>query len=96
MAIFIDIDLVSIVEAEPPDAYTVAFDVIYPGETWCRSVVDVEGALAAHLGREKLQVVRAARDALLELLALETVPVSFRLRVQAEGVSILARATPGA
>ncbi len=42
MAIFMDIEFVSIQEAEPPDAFSVAFDVIYAGETWCRSLVDVE------------------------------------------------------
>jgi len=39
MTLFMDIELVSAGEEEPPDAYAVAFDVIYSGETWCRSLV---------------------------------------------------------
>ncbi len=39
-------------------------------------------------------IVRAARDALLEVLALETGPVSVALRLEAEGVNVLARAKP--
>ena len=42
VAIFMDIELVSIEEAEPPDAFAVTFDVIYAGETWCRSLVCVD------------------------------------------------------
>lgn len=95
MALFMDIELVSIQEAEPPDAYAVAFDVIYGGETWCRSLVWVESALAARLEREERAVVVAARDALLELLALEVLPVSLEVRLAAEGCTVLARGVPG-
>ena len=95
MAIFIDVELVSIREAEPPDAFAVAFDVIYPGETWCRSQVSVDTATAARLGRDEYAVVRAAREALLDLLAPEPAPVSFHLRLTPEGVTVLARGTPG-
>ncbi len=73
----------------------VAFDVIYAGETWCRSLVWVETTVAARLAHEELAIVRAARDALLEVLALETAPVSVALRLEAEGVNVLARAAPG-
>lgn len=82
-------------EAEPPDALAVAFDVIYAGETWCRSLVWVETTVAARLVHEEPAIVRAARDALLEVLALETGPVSVALRLEAEGVNVLARAKPG-
>jgi hypothetical protein len=95
MAIFMDIELVSIDEAESPDAFTVTFDVIYAGETWCRSLVWVEANMAAQLERDERAVIGAARDALLDLLATEAVPVSFHVRLGAAGSTILARATPG-
>jgi hypothetical protein len=94
MAIFMDVELVSILEAEAPDAYSVAFDVIYSGETWCRSIVDVDTAEAARLGWDEHAVVRAARGALLDLLAAEAAPVSFHVRLQAEGAAVLAKARP--
>ena len=72
-------------EAEPPDAFEVTFDVIYAGETWCRSVVWSSTAVAAGLERDERAVVGAARDALLELLAVEAAPVSFHLRLTTEG-----------
>ena len=90
-----DVELVSIVDGEPPDAYTVTFDVIYSGETWCRSIIGVDSAVAAGLEREEYGIVRAARDALLEMLATEAEPVSFQLRLATCGTSVLARATPG-
>jgi hypothetical protein len=91
-----DIELVSIDEAEPPDVFAVTFDVIYAGETWCRSLVRVESAVAARLERDERAVIGAARDALLELLAVEAAPVSFHLRLGTEGSTVLARAAPGA
>ena len=94
MAIFTDVELVSVLEGEPPEAYTVAFDVIYSGETWCRSIVGVETAAAVRLDHEENAVVRAARDALLEVLAVELEPVSFQLRLTIEGTTVLARAVP--
>jgi hypothetical protein len=95
MAIFMDIEVVSINEAESPDAFIVALDVIYAGETWCRSLVQVESTLAARLESNERAVISAARDALLELLAVEPLPVSFHLRLGTEGSTILARATLG-
>jgi hypothetical protein len=95
VAIFMDIELVSIDQAELPDAFTVTFDVIYAGETWCRSLVWVDSTVAARLERNERAVTGAARDALLELLAVEPLPVSFHLRLGSEGSTILARATPG-
>ena len=89
-----DIELVSIQEAEPPDAFSVAFDVIYAGETWCRSIVDVDSAGSALLGRDEHAVVCAAREALLDLLDLEPAPVSFHLRLGADGPVVLAKARP--
>ena len=95
MAIFMDVELVSIQEAEPPDAFSVAFDVIYAGETWCRSLVDVDTAGAARLGRDEQAVIRAAREALVDLLVLEPAPVSFHLRLGTEGPAVLAKGRPG-
>jgi len=95
VALFMDIELVSIQEAEPPDAYAVAFDVIYAGETWCRSLVSVDTAAAACMGRDEYEMVRTARGALLDLLAVETVPVSLHLRLGIDGVAVLARGRPG-
>jgi hypothetical protein len=94
VAIFMDIELVSIQEAEPPDAYSVAFDVIYAGETWCRSIVDVDTAGAARLGRNEHAIMRAAREALLDLLVLEPAPVSFHLALGCDGPTVLAKARP--
>jgi hypothetical protein len=96
VAIFMDVEVVSINEAEPPDAFVVAFDVIYAGETWCRSLVWVGRIVSASLDHDEYAVVGAARDALLELLAVEATPVSFHLRVEPEGATVLARAMPGA
>lgn len=96
MAIFMDIELVSIKEAEPPDVFSVAFDVIYAGETWCRSVVEIEATAAAGMRHDEQAAIRAARDALLDLLATEAAPVSFHVRLGAEGVTVLAAARPGA
>jgi hypothetical protein len=90
-----DIELVSIQEAELPDAFHVTFDVIYAGETWCRSLVSVGADVAARLDREEREVVRAARDALLDLLAVEAAPVSFHLHLGGGGCSVLARGHPG-
>ena len=91
-----DIELVSIEEAEPPDAFSVTFDVIYAGETWCRSMVDVDTRRGcAVLGGDEQAVVRAAREALLDLLATEPAPVSFHLRLGAEGATVLAKGRPG-
>ena len=94
MALFMDIELVSLDEAESPDAFAVSFDVIYAGETWCRSLVCIDDNTANRLGRDERAVVNAAREALLGLLAVETVPVSFHLAVGIDGTVVLARATP--
>ena len=95
MAQFMDIELVSAGEEEPPDAYAVAFDVIYSGETWCRSLVRLSPDVAARFDREEASMISGARDALLQLLELETRPVSFDMRITAAGTVVLARAYPG-
>ncbi len=87
-----DIELVSIDEAESLGAFTVTFDVIYAGATWCRSEVCVDRAVAARLEWDERAVIGVARDA---LLAVEAAPVSFHLRLTNEGCTVLARAAPG-
>jgi hypothetical protein len=94
MALFMDIEFVCINQAEPPDAFVITFDVIYAGETWCRSEVLVDNAQAAQLGFEEQGITAAARNALLDLLALEIEPVSFLLRLAPDGTTLLGRATP--
>jgi hypothetical protein len=47
------------------------------------------------MGRDEYEMVRAARGALLDLLAVETVPVSLHLRLGIDGVAVLARGRPG-
>jgi hypothetical protein len=95
VAIFMDVELVGIDDAEYPDAFTVVFDAIYAGETWCRSLVWVEADFASHLARDEHAIINAARDALVDLLAAETVPVSLQLRLGSGGSVLLARGTPG-
>jgi hypothetical protein len=94
VAIFMDIEFVSIVEAEAPNAFSVTFDVIYAGETWCRSIVEVDTAGSSLLGWDEQAVVRAAREALLDLLDPEPGPISFHLRVGADGTVVLDKARP--
>jgi hypothetical protein len=94
MALFMDIEFVSLTEAEPPDAFAAVFDVIYAGETWCRSVVMVEAGVAAQVGYEERAVIATARNALLDLLAVEPAPVSFSLRLTLTGPVTLARGVP--
>ncbi len=95
VAIFMDMEFVAIDEAEFPDAFAVVFDAIYAGETWCRSLVWVDAQMAALLDRDERAVISAARNALLESLAAETVPVSFQLRLGVDGATVIARGTPG-
>ena len=64
MVWIIDVDLVAFEPAEYPDAYELYFDVTYPGETWCRSVVRVSADLAF---ASEEAVVSRARDALVGL-----------------------------
>ncbi len=90
-----DIELVAVERAVYPDGFAVTFDVIYAGETWCRSVVEVDSVVTARLGADEWAVTGAARDALLGLLDVETAPVSFHLRLQSEGAVVMARGRPG-
>jgi hypothetical protein len=91
MTWIVDVELVDVAPAEPPDVAVVTFDVIYPGETWCRSVVYVAPGVAC--GDE--EAVPRARDALLALAELEGLPVAFELRLTSEGTTVLDRRVPG-
>jgi hypothetical protein len=46
------------------------------------------------MGRDELAIVRAAREALLDLLCQEPAPVSFHIKLGAEGPAVLAKARP--
>jgi hypothetical protein len=96
LAIFMDIEFVAVDEADYPDAFVVVFDAIYAGETWCRSLVWVDADMAALLDRDERAVISAARNTLLERLAVEPGPVSFELRLSQVGSTVIARGTPGA
>ena len=93
MAWIIDVDLVAFEPAEHPDAYVLYFDVTYPGETWCRSVVRVAADLAFP---SEEAVVSRARDALVGLLEGESQPSSAVVRLEAAGVTVIALDHPGA
>jgi hypothetical protein len=92
MVWIIDVDLVSFESADHPDAYELYFDVTYPGETWCRSVVRVAGDLAFP---SEEAVVSQARDALVGLLEREARPASAAIRLDAAGVTLIALDYPG-
>ena len=77
MTWIVDIEALGLEEGEFPDQLSVAFDVIYPGEVWCRSVVYV--APDAAFGSED-EIIGRARDAL---------PVSVELRLSAAGTDVL-------
>ncbi|MCL5736315.1 MAG: hypothetical protein M1274_12125 [Actinobacteria bacterium] len=57
-------------------------------------MVIVDSSVATRSDLVEREVVAAARDALLELLAAEAVPVSLYLRLTSEVTTVLARATP--
>jgi len=89
MAWIVDVDLVSMEAAAFPDAVVLTFDVTYPGETWCRSVVYV-GRDVAFASEQEL--ASSVRDGLLGILERETRPASVELRLSAEGLAVLALA----
>jgi hypothetical protein len=92
MVWIVDVDLVSVEPGVPPDAWELWFDVTYPGETWCRSVVRVGADL--FFAHEDALVTRA-RDALLGLLEGEARPASVVVRLDADGVTVVALDHPG-
>jgi len=91
MAWIVDVELVAVEAAEPPDLALVTFDVVYPGETWCRSLVYVTPGVTA--GEDDL--VSRSRDALLTFLEREGQPVALEVRLSPEGPVVLDRRLPG-
>ncbi|MCZ7663970.1 MAG: hypothetical protein M5U22_14055 [Thermoleophilia bacterium] len=92
MTWIVDIDVVGIEEAEPPDALRIGFDVTFPGETWCRSFVLVA---PERVLPDEAKIISAARDALVEVLQLQGEPVAVELRLAAKDTEILALGRPG-
>jgi len=88
----VDIDMLGIENAEPPDVFEIAFDVTFPGETWCRSLVLVAADMT-YLSEHEL--VSRARDEVIGVIEREGRPVSTTLRMSAQRVEILAVAAPG-
>lgn len=91
MTWIVDIELVAVESAHPPDRFVVTFDVVYPGETWCRSLVYVAPTVVA----DEQDLVSLARDALVPFLEMEGQPVSLELRLTPTGPVILGRRLPG-
>lgn len=92
MTWIVDIELVGVDVAEPPDALTVTLDVIFPGETWCRSVVFVAPEEAR---TDRDEIIRSARDALVAVIESEGEPVSVELRLSPRGADVIAIGRPG-
>lgn len=92
MTWIVDIDTLGIEDAEPPDVFGIAFDVTFPGETWCRSLVLVAADLT-YLDENEL--VPRARDEVIAVIEREGRPVSVTLRMSFERVEVLALAAPG-
>ena len=86
MTWIVDIEALGLEEAEFPDQLSVAFDVIYPGEVWCRSVVYV--APDAAFGSED-EIIGRARDALLAVLERDALPVAVELRLSSAGTALM-------
>jgi hypothetical protein len=86
MTWIVDIEALGLEEAEHPDQLSVAFDVTYPGEVWCRSVVFVAPDAA---GGSEDEIIGRARDALLSILERDALPVSVELRLSAGGITVL-------
>lgn len=92
MTWIVDIDMLGVETAEPPDALAIAFDVTYPGETWCRSLVLITPELAHIPGYE---LVSRARDALVAVIEAAGEPISVELRLTSTETVVLASARPG-
>ncbi|GAB4254646.1 MAG: hypothetical protein Kow00129_15670 [Thermoleophilia bacterium] len=101
MAWIVDVELVSLEEGAPGEDLEIVFDVVYPGETWTRSIVRVTPAARAALevgsggpagrGVAGSGLVSRARDVLLFQLEREVSPVSLDLRLEPERVEVLVR-----
>lgn len=91
MSLIVDMYVFGFEQASPPDAWNIAFDVIYPEETWCRSLVRVAAEVAS--GSEQ-EITSWARDCLLALLEEEGEPASADIRLTSRGVELLALGYP--
>lgn len=92
MTWIVDIDMLGVEPAEPPDRFEIAFDVTFPGETWCRSLVYVTPEVVVV---SEYELVAAARDAVIAVIEREGRPVSVTMRLGADGAEVLAVAAPG-
>lgn len=92
MTWIVDIDVLGVEAAEPPDVFEIGFDVTFPGETWCRSLVLVSADLTY---LSEFELVTRARDEVVAVIEREGRPVSTTLRLAASGVEVLAVAAPG-
>jgi hypothetical protein len=92
MTWIVDIDTLGVESAEPPDVLAIAFDVTYPGETWCRSLVLITSELAY---MPEYELVSRARDALIEVLEAAGEPVSVEIRLTPTETVMLASGRPG-
>jgi hypothetical protein len=88
----VDIDMLGVEPAEPPDRLELAFDVTFPGETWCRSFVYVSPDLVF---ASEYELVGVARDELIAVIDREGRPVSVTMRLGPGGVEVLSVAAPG-
>jgi hypothetical protein len=87
LAWIVDVELVEAAPGPYPDVLKLTFDVIYPGETWCRCLVRLTAGMDWGTDDE---VVARGRDALLGLLALEPGPAAADIRLTPEGLVVLA------
>ncbi len=92
MTWIMDIDMLGVEPAEPPDSLEIAFDVTFPGETWCRSLVYISSEV---LVGSEFELVAAARDALIAVIDGEGRPVSVTMRLGPSGAEVLSVAAPG-
>jgi hypothetical protein len=91
VAWIVDVELVEVTAGRPPDLWQVVFDVIYPGETWCRSIVRLT---MDFVEEGELELVGRARDALVAVLERQSGPVSTDIRVTPAGTAVLRLGRP--
>lgn len=92
MTWIVDIDMLGVEPAEPPDRLELAFDVTFPGETWCRSFVYVSPDFVF---TSEFELAGVARDELIAVIDREGRPVSVTMRLGPGGAEVLSVAAPG-
>ncbi|NLT35617.1 MAG: hypothetical protein GXX83_06940 [Gaiellales bacterium] len=103
MGSIMDIEVVDAAYVATAEAWLVVFDVIYPGETWCRSEVWLQPDAVRPVaegggdpgGPGSPPLISLARDHLLGHLEAEGAPVSLVVDVTSSGSSVRDRARPG-